>query len=101
MNLEPDRTLNLKAENFDIGVGFFYGGTNKSITPDKLDLYFNLMLNTIDYAMITDPAEQARVGSTYYWNKTKVPLVVCDESRFANMTDTTSNLGITGTYFCP
>ena len=55
----------------------------------------------VDYQIIPDLATQLKVGSTYYWNKTKVQMELCKEGRFNNMNDTTSAIGITDIYMCP
>ncbi len=101
MALDPERTLNLNKDNFDIGIGFFYAGKNKSINASNIEQYFSYVLTTIDYKMITDLKEQEQAGSTYWWNKTRIPLELCSASRFGNQQDTTGNRGLPDDYLCP
>lgn len=44
MGADPDRFLTLTKDNFDIGIGLFYTGSNTSINADNLDLYFTTTL---------------------------------------------------------
>lgn len=101
IGMDPNRTLTLTIDNFDIALGVLYGGSNSSITQATIDDYFTYNLNRIDYELFTDPAQISAYGSTYRWDKTPIPMVVCDETRFKNMSQVTSNLGITGVYYCP
>ena len=97
----PARVLGLTDENFDIAIGFQYAGKNKSITPVTIDQYFSYTLSQINYGLITDPNLIASYGSSYYWNKTVIPLALCDPTRFLGMSDIANNLGITNTMYCP
>lgn len=101
IGMDPNRSLQLDISNFDIALGILYGGTNASITQANIDDFFTYKLNMIAYELFTDPAKIQAYGSTYRWDKTMVPLEVCDSSRFMGMTEITSNLGITDTYYCP
>lgn len=101
IGMDPDRSLTLTIDNFDIAIGVLYGGSNTLVNATNIDEYLSYNLNLIDYALITDPAEIASYGSTYKWEKTRVPLELCDATRFMGMDEITSNLGITDTYYCP
>ena len=101
MGMDADRKLTLDINNFDIALGVYYGGSNTSITQANIDDYFTYGLNIIDYELFTTQAEINAYGSTYRWDKTPVPMVICDSTRFKNMSEITSNLGITDVYYCP
>lgn len=99
--MDANRTLTLDINNFDIAVGVLYGGSNSSINQSNIDDYFTYGLNIIDYELFTTQEQINSYGSTYRWDKTAVPMVICDDSRFKGMTEITSNLGITDVYYCP
>jgi hypothetical protein len=101
MGMDPNRKLTLNINSFDIALGVIYGGSNPNVTAATIDDYFTYTLNKIDYELFTKESQIQEYGSSYRWDKTAVPMVICDTTRFKGMSEITGNLGITGVYYCP
>ena len=98
--LDYSRTLTLTRDNFDVAVQLVYA-CNITGVQDNLDEYLQYGFLYNLFATITDPQIMAEVGSSYWWNQTRIPMAICEEGRFKNMNSTTNQMGITGLYYCP
>ena len=92
-------TLDLSKYNFDIAI--YLGLINKYTSyQDDIDRYFYASIQRIDYAYVDDPAFQAEHGVPYWWNLTDQNLILCDSTRFRNMSEETASIGITDHHYC-
>lgn len=56
MGADPDRSLTLTIDNYDISLGMVYAGSNSTVASANLDEFFTYGLNIIDYELLKDPA---------------------------------------------